>query len=73
MNGHMSDAEMRRRLQECDCNWIVRSQFLDSPRGFTGRDLTLADIEQTGASAPEVRVPPDAIAEIRGDRTFGAD
>ncbi len=66
MNAHMADAEILRRLAECECSWIVHSAFVAAPTGFAGRVSTVADlaVRATGDFvAPAIAA--DAIAEIR--------
>lgn len=66
MNAHMAEAEILRRLAECECGWIVHSTFVTPPAGFTGRLSTVAALSHAPAEgfvAPAIA--PDTIAEIR--------
>ncbi|GAB2890496.1 class I adenylate-forming enzyme family protein [Paraburkholderia jirisanensis] len=65
MNGHMADAEMQRRLAECECTMAIRSAFLKPPRSFGGQHFTLAELMRGESSAPAVAIAPDSVAEIR--------
>lgn len=65
MNGHMPEAEIARRLAECDCAWIIRSGFLAAPRGFSGKDATVAELQRATGVLPTAAIAPDSIAEIR--------
>jgi acyl-CoA synthetase (AMP-forming)/AMP-acid ligase II len=65
MNGHMPEAEIQRRLAECECSMLIRSNFLKPPRNFAGQNFTLAELHRGESAAPAVAIAPDSIAEIR--------
>ncbi|MCW5321935.1 long-chain fatty acid--CoA ligase [Verminephrobacter aporrectodeae subsp. tuberculatae] len=65
MNGHMPDAEIQRRLAECDCSTLIRSRFVAPPRGFSGRHFTIDELLRGDESLSSIPIAPDSIAEIR--------
>nr|ASV46889.1 hypothetical protein [uncultured bacterium] len=65
LNGHIPDAEMQRRLDECGATWVIRSSFLSPPRGFTGRSTTLRELSSGNTAPVPVTVSPESIADIR--------
>ena len=66
LNGHLSDAELQRRINECGVTWIIRSKFLAPPRRFEGQISTIDELCQFENKDPlSIVVSPDSIADIR--------
>ncbi|KVA01652.1 hypothetical protein WI40_07630 [Burkholderia ubonensis] len=58
MNGHMPDAEIQRRLAECECSTLIRSRFVAPPRGFSGQHFTIDELLRGDESLSAIPILP---------------
>jgi len=65
LNGHLGEAEIMRRLHECEVTWLIKSPFIIPPRDFLGHIVQLGDLNLEDDTPLRVAVDPKADAEIR--------